>query len=210
MVWDKLEASVDPIFDAVECANLEADPALKVYRCIGKAHVLGLLAALGEHAIRAGSNWTPDRDMTSASILAYRQVVRFYHEPHVTSDSPSPPWFLTLSVKHLSPPQQALFEPSERAAIALMKYVRGHEGVTRRQLVGLLFALSRYARTAPMLPLAPSRLEGVSRQRYAHNALVFFAERPFTLRDFRMSLEAMPASEESLLAGRMIVRPQPA
>jgi hypothetical protein len=204
MVWEKLEASVEPIFDVFERANLEADPSLRVYSRIGKAHVLGLLAALGEHAMRVGSSWTPEPGMTPASILAYRQVLRFYHEPHVAADSPRPPWFLNLGVRHLSPSGQALFDPSERAAITLMKYVRGHEGVTRHQLLRLLSALSRYAHTAPSFSRVVSRLEGVARLRHAHDALLSFSERPFTLRDFRMSLETVPAGTGAFLSGRSI------
>ena len=91
----------------------------------------------------------------------------------------------------------------QRMTVSLDKYAKGFEDVlTRARLRELLEHLALYARDASEIKQdAPSVLfEGVTRSRHAHNALLAFMERPFTVREFCRSLDNALNAREPVLA----------
>ena len=96
----------------------------------------------------------------------------------------------------MSPPEDAIFDAAEREHLSLDKYLKDHRGITRRQLLHLLAAATRYGRVAPLLPPGPARFEALQRIVHGHNAFVYFTDRPFSGLEFRRSLEAILVSGE--------------
>lgn len=96
---------------------------------------------------------------------------------------------------------QHVFDPQERSSLALYKYVEGQENVSKQELRELLDleALGLYCFKAPRIKLQIIPITGVLRFLHAHNALVSFRDRPFTLNEFAESYAALERGEDSLI-----------
>jgi hypothetical protein len=187
------------IFDARERAILEGHACLRSYSGIRRQQLTGLLAALGEYAIRVGPDFIPEGVSNAERIEAHRRLAGFYWEDHRSWDtraSACQPWPVGLQ---LSTAGDEVFDPGEQKTLALHKYIHGQEGLTKEELLCLLDALGRYSNDALALDVPPHPLDGVTRIAHAHNALIAFSARPFTLDEFADSVRAVLRGEPSRL-----------
>ena len=95
--------------------------------------------------------------------------------------------------------EDEVFDSGEQKTLSLHKYIRGQEGLTKEELLCLLDALGCYSHEALALEVPPHLLDGVTRIVHAHNALIAFSARPFTLDEFADSVRAVLRGEPSRL-----------
>ena len=183
-----------PIFDLVERESVEADRYASPYAGITKAQLVGLLWALGECMTRSVSD-TPDPTLLKGAVsddsefvAAHRSLYRFYR------------WIRRPDTDGTASRGEPLFDTQERSTLALFRYVRGCENVSKQDVRVLLEALGRYCLKAPVIrqPAGPHQL--LVRLVHAHNALVSFRNRPFDVNEFRESVRAVLRGKTSLIA----------
>lgn len=177
-----------PIFELRERDSLETNQYVRPYATITKSQLVGLLTALGEYAVRVGM--TPSWVMGTVSSdpeLAeqHRALVGFHRRQHDTSNTASSGQFV--------------FDARERNTLSLHKYVRGCEDLSKREVLGLLEALTRYSLKAPRIEQVFGPFTGLVRSIHAHNALVSFRDKPFTQEEFQKSVRAVLKGENSRL-----------
>jgi hypothetical protein len=184
--------SDERIFDQRQRESLEASQHMCAYAGITKAQLAGLLAALGEYAIRVRPPEYAVLDLPGPAandlelVETRRALVQFYwrrsdHGEDLSSDQP-------------------VFDPQERKDLSLHKYVRGCANLTKRDVLDLLDTLGRYSLNAPYIkPILGPPWTGLVRLIHAHNALVAFRDRPFSLGEFAESVHAVVRGENSQL-----------
>jgi hypothetical protein len=87
--------------------------------------------------------------------------------------------------------QQSFFSAEERDRLSTHSYLRQFESIDEDTLLALLKQLGLYSVLAPEVPFVelPFRYgRCLNRWRHAHNALVAFRKRPFTVKDYGHSL----------------------
>ncbi len=177
-----------PIFDSSERANLDANPYVQPYTSITKRQLSGLLAALGEFESRIAPDpeafigmvsTDPELPEICRALISFRRPERSSR----TAASSGP----------------LIFNEQERSDFSKHKYVHGMEDLTKQKLVGLLEALGRYSLHAPRIEQVAGPLHGIVRIVHAHNALVCFCDKPFTLEEFSSSVQAVVRGENRLL-----------
>jgi hypothetical protein len=184
------------IFDPQEATLLAHDPDFRPYVSITADHVLGLLAALGEYALRVGDTppsdiLQPGRATSAAALQCHKALVEFWsdrYNPWSTSSEPSLAFRLAHGVSAVLG-ERKVFDDRQRAEL-VFKNMKGLEEISVGELCALLKTLECYAQTARTLPEL-TQLEGVARLIHAHNRLIAFRDRPFTFDEFRCSLRAV-------------------
>jgi len=194
-----VEMRAGAIFSPVEQLSIASDRYLRSYRAITRNQLTGLLAALGEYSVRVGPNYLPEGVRDRELVKAHGMITGSYRRAHWTVDSSaSSPWLASLSSR-----DDFVFDSREQKELALHKYIRGREGITKGELLALLGALGQYSRDAPAMKELPYQLgdalDGVRRIIHAHNALVAFGDRPFTLDEFGQSVCAVLHGDVSQL-----------
>ncbi len=71
--------------------------------------------------------------------------------------------------------------------------------LTKQELIGLLEALGRYSLHAPRIEQVFGPLRGLVRTVHAHNALMCFRDKPFTVAEFNSSVQSVVRGENSWL-----------
>ena len=186
------------IFDARERASLEGHPCLRSYSGIRRQQLTGLLAALGEYAIRVGPDFIPE-GVSAEAIEAHRRLAGFYLEDHRSRETRATAGQRSPVAIQLSTARDEVFDLEEQKTLSLHKYIHGQEGLTKEELLWLLDALGRYSHQALALEVPPYVLAGVTRIVHAYNALIDFSARPFTLDEFEDSVRAVLRGEPSRL-----------
>ena len=173
-----------PVFELWERPTLEANPYLRPYASITKTQLVGLLGALGEYAIRVGpvlgTVWhDPESAETNRALVAFYRRLKGGGGDIAST--------------------QFVFHAQERSRLSLHKYVRGCENLSKEEVLGLLEALGRYSLEAPRIKQVFGPFTFLVRAIHAHNALVSFRDRRFTLDEFSESVRTVLRGENSLL-----------
>jgi tetratricopeptide (TPR) repeat protein len=194
----------NPIFEPREQESLKTNQYLFRYTAITKNQLVGLLVALGEYAarielfeqfVKMNSNnlevaekhralmemASPDPEAAEKR----RALVGFYNRQRDPSDTASSGQFV--------------FDSGERSFLSLHKYIRGGAYFTKQDVLGLLEALGRFSLNAPRIEQSFGIYTKLVRLIHAHNALVSFRDKPFTLHEFCESVSAVLEGENSRL-----------
>ena len=179
------------IFDAGEQESLEAHRYVAPYAGITKARLIGLLWALAEYMMRS----TPDPTLLIGTVsndlefvAAHRSLFGAYRRlkgPDTNGSSSS---------------GQAVFDTQERHTMSFLKYVRGYRNFSKQDVREFLEALGQYCLIAPRIKQRFGPIQADVRLVHAHNALLSFRDRPFTVDEFRASVRAVLSGESSLIA----------
>ena len=191
----------ETIFSPREQLAIEGHEYLRSFSTITRDQLTGLAGALGDYAIRVGPTFAPTEPSHHESIEAHRILIDFYWKAPRAPEQERPAWAIVPESLCAIATEDPVFDPAEQATLALHKYIRGYEGLRRREMLSVLLALGRYSRdaqTIEVLPHAPG-LAGVARIIHAHNALISFSDRPFTLEEFGESVRAVLRGEASRL-----------
>ncbi len=176
-----------PIFDSRERESLDTNLYVQPYTSITKRQLVGLLAALGEFEIRVPAPEAFIRWISNNPELPEmcRALISFRRRPRKTSAATSS--------------GQWVFDAIERSDLSKHKYISGTEDLIKQELIGLLEALGRYSLHAPRIEQVFGLLSGLVRTVHAHNALVCFRDKPFTVAEFNSSVQSVVRGENSWL-----------
>lgn len=176
------------VFGPEDEPDVRASSDVSIFSDITKSQLVGLLAALGEWAIRTGPPdlnegcWGLTKSTDPAVIEAQRALRVCYWSRREARQS---------ALQH-----ELVFDTDERREIALHKYLRGFEDITKRDVVSLLESLIRYVPKAPRQKQIFGPMTGVVRVINAHNALVAFRERRFTIDEFEHGVRQVVRGHE--------------
>jgi hypothetical protein len=81
-----------------------------------------------------------------------------------------------------------VFNDEERNALGHHKYVSGTEHLVKAELTALLEMLGVYSQSATRVEQIYGPMTGLARIIHAHNALIDFRDRPFSLDEFSQSV----------------------
>jgi hypothetical protein len=165
------------IFSAAEQESLGRDWRVRPYRSISKEHLFGLLAALGDYAIRTRAAEGPvhiGHAPSAEAKRAHQQLAR--------------PWcggFEYLDRRE-PPPSDAVFTANENKFLLSNKYLKYFVHLSKPDLVSLLQALGEFSCHVEPVPFDKPLAE--ARAAHAQNALIAFRDRPFTTTEFGRSI----------------------
>jgi hypothetical protein len=202
----RTSASDAPIFGAAEQESIQWNHHdVRPYAAITKAQLLGLLTALGEYTVRAEMTLpamiTKDPELAEKHrlLLEFPRRHAFIHQyrrAHVAGSLPNErhrkvPPFIADAL-----PDEFVFNHDERAML-WNKYNNTFKDITKQELLYLLGALARYSIKAPRIEQVLGPMTGIVRMIHAHNALLSFADMPFTTDEFWESANAVLKGQSS-------------
>ena len=116
---------------------LEGHACLRSYSGITRQQLTGLLAALGEYAIRVGPDFIPEGVNNAEVIEAHRRLARFYWEDHRSRDTRATACQCWPVGIQLSMAEDEVFDGRTEDSLASQIHSRS-EGLTKEELLSCL------------------------------------------------------------------------
>ena len=180
-----------PIFGEREREALAHDGVLGGFGSLTGAHIIGLLAVLGEYARRTGTCAEPWRGTVGdawshpEAMERHDALCRCFWTPIGVSGRVADLDPLRDAGIDLPEPGRHAFPANSRERLAVYIYIKRLGQLSIRDVCVLLSRVRAYADVAkPMPGLDRVWLESPRRRIHAHNLLLEFASRPFTFQEF--------------------------